>query len=200
MPQLRVMVRSVMSLHKLSAGDGYTYLTRQVAVQDSTERGLSGLGEYYAERGESPGVWLGRGTSGLDGFDATSPVSERQMVALFGEGRHPDADRIEQQQIAAGASVKAALKVSQLGSGFRVEGAPGAFRVQLAARFAAANEAAARPRTPRCRRRSGRGSARSWCGNCSRRSTAGRRWTRGSCPGSWPARAVRRPGRSPGTT
>ena len=28
-----------MGLHKLTAGDGYTYLTRQVAVQDATERG-----------------------------------------------------------------------------------------------------------------------------------------------------------------
>ncbi len=140
------MVRGVMSLHKLSAGDGYTYLTRQVAVQDSTERGLSGLGEYYADRGESPGVWLGRGTAGLDGFDAAAAVSEPQMVALFGEGRHTDADLIEQQQIAEGQTVKAALRASQLGSAFRVEGTPGALRVQLAARFAAANEAAGRPR------------------------------------------------------
>ncbi len=29
----------VMSLHKLTAGDGYIYLTRQVAAGDSTERG-----------------------------------------------------------------------------------------------------------------------------------------------------------------
>lgn len=46
-----------MSLHKLTAGDGYTYLTRQVAALDATERGLAGLGDYYSQRGESPGVW-----------------------------------------------------------------------------------------------------------------------------------------------
>ena len=135
-----------MSLHKLSAGDGYTYLTRQVAVQDSTERGLSGLGEYYSEKGESPGVWLGRGTAGLPGFEVSLPVGERQMVALFGEGRHPDADRIEAAAIAAGGSVRAALAASRLGRPFQAEGAPTAFRVQLATRLAQANAAPGRSR------------------------------------------------------
>src|SRR4051812_28779565 len=32
-----------MGLHKLTAGDGYTYLIRQVAALDSTERGFSSL-------------------------------------------------------------------------------------------------------------------------------------------------------------
>ena len=41
-----------MTLHKLTAGDGYTYLTRQVAAQDVTHRGRSGLGTYYTEKGE----------------------------------------------------------------------------------------------------------------------------------------------------
>ncbi len=135
-----------MSLHKLTAGDGYSYLTRQVAAQDSTERGLSGLAEYYSEKGEAPGVWLGRGTAGLAGFDVSQPVGERQMVALFGEGRHPDADRIEAAVIAAGGSVRAALSASRLGRAFQAERAPGAFRVQLALRFAQVNSVAGRPR------------------------------------------------------
>ena len=29
-----------MTLHKLTAGDGYTYLTRQVAASDATESGI----------------------------------------------------------------------------------------------------------------------------------------------------------------
>jgi hypothetical protein len=58
---------AVMSLHKLSAGWGYTYLTRQVAADDVTARGRGSLGDYYAERGESPGVWLGAGLPSLDG-------------------------------------------------------------------------------------------------------------------------------------
>ena len=54
-----------MSLHKLTAGSGYDYLTRQVAALDSTEKGHTGLASYYTERGEMPGVWIG---SGLDGI------------------------------------------------------------------------------------------------------------------------------------
>jgi hypothetical protein len=53
-----------MSIHKLTAGSGYDYLTRQVAALDSTEKGHTGLASYYTERGESPGcgsglVWTG---------------------------------------------------------------------------------------------------------------------------------------------
>jgi hypothetical protein len=53
-----------MSIHKLSAGSGYDYLTRQVAALDATEKGHVGLASYYTERGESldPGsapVWPG---------------------------------------------------------------------------------------------------------------------------------------------
>jgi hypothetical protein len=47
---LRVGV--TMSIHKLAAGSGYDYLTRQVAVLDATEKGHIGLASYYTERGE----------------------------------------------------------------------------------------------------------------------------------------------------
>jgi TrwC relaxase len=50
-----------MSLHKLTAGSGYDYLTRQVAALDATDKGRTGLASYYIERGESPGVWMGSG-------------------------------------------------------------------------------------------------------------------------------------------
>lgn len=78
-----------MSLHKLSAGDGYIYLTRQVAAGDSTERGRTSLADYYAEKGETPGRWVGAGLAGL-GMTPGEVVGEDQMVFLFGEGRHPD--------------------------------------------------------------------------------------------------------------
>ena len=42
-----------MSLHKLTAGSGYDYLTRQVAALDATEKGHAGLASYYTERGET---------------------------------------------------------------------------------------------------------------------------------------------------
>ncbi|BCI90249.1 hypothetical protein NIIDMKKI_54550 [Mycobacterium kansasii] len=47
-----------MGLHKLTAGDGYLYLIRQVAASDATERGRPTLAQYYSEKGESPaGGW-----------------------------------------------------------------------------------------------------------------------------------------------
>ena len=87
-----------MTVHKLSAGDGYTYLTRQVASAD--ERLLPGqsLAEYYVARGNPAGVWRGAGAAVL-GLEGTE-VSEAQMRALFGAGCHPDRDAM----LAAGAS------------------------------------------------------------------------------------------------
>src|SRR5271169_6800848 len=99
-----------MGLHKLTAGDGYMYLIRQVAASDSTKRGRASLTDYYSAKGEAPGTWMGRGLAALgrpasrDGADPLvaqlwgvphgSQVSEDQMKALFGEGLHPNADRI----------------------------------------------------------------------------------------------------------
>ena len=80
-----------MTIHKITAGDGYTYLTSQVAVGDSSpERGKSAAA-YYTETGNPPGVWMGRG---LDALGVSGRVSEEQMTALFGLGLHPNADAI----------------------------------------------------------------------------------------------------------
>jgi hypothetical protein len=78
-----------MSIHKLSAGSGYDYLTRQVAALDATEKGHVGLASYYTERGEAPGAWIGSGMAGIDGLSAGDPVTAEQMRALFGAGLHP---------------------------------------------------------------------------------------------------------------
>lgn len=72
-----------MSLHKLTAGTGYTYLTRQVAAHDRAERSQVGLAAYYEEKGESPGRWLGNGLAALDLADG-GVVTEEQMKLLFG--------------------------------------------------------------------------------------------------------------------
>lgn len=114
------------SLHKLSAGDGYTYLTRQVAAADSTELGSQSLADYYSAKGESPGRWRGRGMVSLGEVRAGSVVAEEQMRALFGEGRHPAADairtRVADAEIKDGATEKQAMaradKATKLGAGF----------------------------------------------------------------------------------
>ena len=47
-------------LHKITAGSGYDYLTRQVAVQDSTEKGHLGAGVLHTQRGHPLGESLSR--------------------------------------------------------------------------------------------------------------------------------------------
>jgi DNA primase catalytic core len=129
----------VMGVHKLTAGDGYTYLTRQVAVHDATDRGHQGLADYYAEKGESPGRWFGAGLGDL-GLAAGSEVTETHMRNLFGEGRHPEAERLENAALDAGNSVKAAKKASQLGRVFAIyRGNQPEFIQETARRYTAYN-------------------------------------------------------------
>src|SRR3954454_1308271 len=137
-----------MTLHKLTAGDGYTYLTRQVAAFDATERGHGGLGDYYSQRGESPGRWTGNGLAGLSEVSAGQPVAEEQMKSLFGEGRHPDADRLEKEALARGQTPQEARAAKALGQAFHVF-APAAdgFRARCAEDFAAFNTARGRRTT-----------------------------------------------------
>ena len=78
-----------MSLHKLTAGTGYTYLTRQVAAHDRTGGARTPLASYYTERGETPGHWVGSGMAGIDGLQVGDEVTAPQMQALFGAGLHP---------------------------------------------------------------------------------------------------------------
>jgi len=128
-----------MGLHKLTAGDGYTYLTRQVAVQDATDRGHRGLGDYYSEKGESPGRWFGTGVVAL-GLHVGDEVTEQQMRNLFGEGRHPDAQRLEDAALDAGEGIGAAKRASQLGRVFAVyRGNAPEFLQEAARRFTAYN-------------------------------------------------------------
>ena len=142
--------RLVMKVHKLTAGDGYTYLTRQVAAQDVTHRGRSGLGTYYTEKGESPGVWMGRGASaGLGGvldFRLDEAVTEDQMRLLFGEGRHPNAREVERAARAAGKSEREIDRASMLGSPYRIYEDTNEFRTRCAEAFAASNSTAGLPR------------------------------------------------------
>ncbi|MGC0239516.1 relaxase domain-containing protein [Arthrobacter sp. SD76] len=78
-----------MTVHKLSAGDGYTYYTREVASGDELRSGGRALGDYYTVDGNPPGQWGGGGTTHLG---VTGEVTEAQMAALFGEGLHPNAE------------------------------------------------------------------------------------------------------------
>src|SRR5450631_545950 len=116
-----------MSIHKLTAGSGYDYLTRQVAAQDATEKGHTGLANYYAERGETPGQWIGSGMAGIDGLDAGDVVTAQQMQA-------------------PGLSDRDYQGVTRLGVPFQVfSGDVSAFRLEVAKPIAGVNEAAGLP-------------------------------------------------------
>ena len=132
-----------MSIHKLSAGSGYDYLTRQVAALDATEKGHVGLASYYTERGETPGSWIGSGMAGIDGLSAGDVVTAEQMQALFGAGMHPlAATRLEQLAAAdlSDTNIKAATR---LGAPFKVyAGEVSPFRVEVAKRIATQHAAA----------------------------------------------------------
>ncbi|OBB72879.1 exonuclease V subunit alpha [Mycobacterium sp. 852014-52144_SCH5372336] len=138
-----------MTLHKLTAGDGYLYLVRQVAAADSTERGRSTLADYYSAKGETPGRWLGRGLAGLSdtgrcevntqvrdeiwSVGPGSDVSEDQMRALYGLGLHPNADRIE--TFVAGRGMAAQRSASRLGREFLVHDGEPEFARRVAVAF-----------------------------------------------------------------
>ena len=135
------------SLHKLTAGSGYDYLTRQVAVQDATEKGHASLASYYAEKGEIPGVWIGSGLAVIDGLSAGDVVTAEQMFALFGSGHHPlaEARRAELPDDASDAQVRA---VTRLGTPFKVYSSDvSEFRIEVARHLEELNVAAGRPRS-----------------------------------------------------
>ena len=135
-----------MSIHKLTAGSGYDYLTRQVAAHDATERGHGGLASYYAERGESPGVWVGAGLDGIEGLAAGDAVSAEQMQALFGSGHHPLAHARRDRLAGPDLSAADYRAVTRLGQPYKVyPGDVSPFRVEVARRLTAWNEAAGLP-------------------------------------------------------
>ena len=135
-----------MSIHKLTAGSGYDYLTRQVAALDATEKGHTGLACYYAERGESPGMWIGSGLGGIDGLTAGDPVTAEQMRALFGCGLHPLADLRQQKLEGPDLTLRDFQNAARLGVPFKiVDGEVSPFQREVARRFAAINSAAGLP-------------------------------------------------------
>lgn len=81
----------MMTVHKLSAGDGYTYYTREVASADELRAADRSLDDYYTVDGNPPGQW---GGGGLAQLGVSGEVTEAQMAALFGEGLHPNTEKM----------------------------------------------------------------------------------------------------------
>ncbi len=124
------------SLHKLTAGSGYDYLTRQVAAHDTTEKGHATLASYYSERGELPGSWRGRGVAGLGDLALGDEVTAEQMRALFGGGFHPNM-RARLAALPPEASKAMIAAATRLGTPFPVFEAATEFRLELEQRSTA---------------------------------------------------------------
>lgn len=104
--------RPMMSVSKLSHGDGYAYYSAMTASGDQRRQDDQELSDYYVQSGAPEGRWVGKGCKSLG---VAGAVTEQQMKALFGEGRHPDADRIEAKILADGGTTKDADIASRLG-------------------------------------------------------------------------------------
>ena len=180
-----------MSMHKLTAGAGYDYLTRQVAALDSTEKGHTGLASYYTERGEIPGVWIGFGMDGLDGLTSGDPVTAEQMRALFGCGLHPLAELRQEQLEGPDLTQRDYQEAARLGAPFKIADSDlSPFRLEVARRLAAINAAADLPAgAPLPAKDRARVRPR-WPGSSSGRCMAGSRLT----PGNWRDRSRKTPG------
>ncbi len=80
-----------MSMHKLTVGDGYAYLTRHVAAGDAGLPAGDSLIAYYEQTGNPAGRWLGNGLGSLgEGrFPVGSAVTELAMTRVFRDGCDP---------------------------------------------------------------------------------------------------------------
>lgn len=72
----------MMTVHKLSTGDGYRYYMNEVATGDALRASDREIGDYYAVNGMPPGQWIGSAAASLN---LDGEVSEAHMHALFGQ-------------------------------------------------------------------------------------------------------------------
>lgn len=72
----------MITVHKLSAGDGYKYYVNEVATGDALRAKDREIGDYYTVHGMPPGQWIGSAAASLN---LDGEVSEAHMHALFGQ-------------------------------------------------------------------------------------------------------------------
>ncbi|MBQ0867360.1 MobF family relaxase [Streptomyces sp. RK75] len=104
----------MLSVQKIQRRNAWRYYIRGVAFGDGRSPVGQSLKEAQELAGLPPGRWLGRGVRAL-GLTESGEVSERQLELLFGEGRHPDADRIERSLLDDGTDAATARRLTVLG-------------------------------------------------------------------------------------
>lgn len=104
----------MLSVAKVQRRNAWRYYVRGVAFGDGRRPVGQSLKGALEKAGLPPGVWMGRGLAAL-GITAGQTVTERQMELVFGQLRHPDADRIERELLDDGADPEAARLATVLG-------------------------------------------------------------------------------------
>lgn len=79
------------AMRVMSAGKGYEYLLRTVAVGDGDRSLVTPLTRYYSAEGTPPGRWMGAGLSSIGNGQILvgDTVSEEQLQLLVGMGCDP---------------------------------------------------------------------------------------------------------------
>ncbi|MFD7135200.1 MobF family relaxase [Streptomyces sp. NPDC059894] len=104
----------MLSVAKVQRRNSWRYYVRGVALGDGRRPARQALKDAQEKAGLPPGVWMGRGLAAL-GLTAGQTLTERQMELVFGQGRHPDADRIERELLDDGADPETARLATALG-------------------------------------------------------------------------------------
>ncbi|MFJ2102865.1 MobF family relaxase [Streptomyces anulatus] len=104
----------MLSVAKVQKRNAWRYYVRGVAYGDGRRPAGRSLKAAQEEADLPPGRWRGRGLASL-GLTEGAEVSERQLELLFGQGRHPAADRIEQRLLDDGVDPATARRATVLG-------------------------------------------------------------------------------------
>ncbi|MFD0229303.1 MobF family relaxase [Streptomyces hirsutus] len=104
----------MISVAKVQRRNAWRYYVRGVAFGDGRRPARQSLKDAQEMASLPPGRWLGRGLKAL-GLTEYAEVSERQMQLLFGEGRHPGADRLERELLDDGVDPETARRATVLG-------------------------------------------------------------------------------------
>ncbi|MEV7881873.1 MobF family relaxase [Streptomyces microflavus] len=112
----------------IRAGQLYRYFLRETVAGDGRRPAGTPLRTAQEQAGVPAGRWMGRGLSAL-GLAPGQEVTDQHLRNLFGErGRHPYADRIEADRLAAGESPQKAYRAGALGRRVTATGVDFVFR------------------------------------------------------------------------
>lgn len=112
----------------IRASQLYRYFLRETVTGDGRRPAGAPLRTAQEQAGVPAGRWMGRGLTAL-GLAPGQEVTDQHLKNLFGErGRHPCADRLEADRLAAGESPEKAYRAGTLGRRVTVTGVDLVFR------------------------------------------------------------------------